>query len=225
MMQRHDWLWLQPAAWHGVLAQAAQAGADWPELALWPQQAWPLVCARQTRPGVLSAGLSLPPAPDGGKRRLSLQLAPDALLRSSAPPLLSELTRSPDAPPALQHCAHRLHAWQLRVYGAHAWQWQTGLPYLHAGSDLDLLYYARSLDDLQAALRRWHACAQDCAQQGLRLDGEVILPDGAGLAWRECWQAMHSGGQVLLKRLHSVQLQDWGQVCAQLPRQDAPCAA
>jgi phosphoribosyl-dephospho-CoA transferase len=75
-----------------------------------------------------------------------------------------------------------------RVFGALLWQHTTGLPYLTARSDLDLLW---SISDERSAPRSWSGCS-GLTRSPVRLDGELELPDGAGVNWRELAQSVAS---------------------------------
>jgi len=87
------------------------------------------------------------------------------------------------------------------VFGAFAWQALTGLEYVHARSDIDLLWdveTAQDADALVAALQAWEL------RFGRRVDGELCLPDGGAVNWRE-----FGGGsrQVLVKRVDGAGLE------------------
>ena len=70
-------------------------------------------------------------------------------------------------------------------------------------SDIDLLWTAGSLDDVArglAMLGAWEA------QHALRADGELLLPDGDAVAWRELTRPVD---RVLVKHQDRVSLQPW----------------
>ena len=88
-----------------------------------------------------------------------------------------------------------------RVYGSFGWQLLTGLEYVSATSDLDLLLSASNPSNADDIAR-----AMSAAQPGrLRLDGELRFPSGAAVAWREWlqWRA-RTVDRVLVKRLDGV---------------------
>ncbi|MFA9219271.1 MAG: phosphoribosyl-dephospho-CoA transferase MdcG domain-containing protein, partial [Sphingomonadaceae bacterium] len=89
----------------------------------------------------------------------------------------------------------------LHTYGSCAMQALTGLSYLHPASDIDLLLYPADRQQLDAGLSLLATQAQS-----LPLDGEIIFPDGAAVAWKEWLQALANNSRVLVKRLHTVQL-------------------
>jgi phosphoribosyl-dephospho-CoA transferase len=134
----------------------------------------------------LALGVALPPG--GAGRRAALQVAPGTLARLAPPLLLAEAIPSAPADwrPALAHleAEARRGGLALHLYGSLSWQHLTGLPYLHAGSDVDLL--VRPGD--AAALDRALALLAAREGQQPRLDGEVVV-GGAAVAWRELWAA------------------------------------
>lgn len=88
-----------------------------------------------------------------------------------------------------------------RVFGAFAWQHLSGLPYVHARSDIDLLWQvgdARQADQLVERLQHWESAF------GHRVDGELCLVDGGAVNWRE-----YAGRsrEVLVKRLDGAALE------------------
>jgi phosphoribosyl-dephospho-CoA transferase len=96
------------------------------------------------------------------------------------------------------------------VYGSLAWQYwaaNSGLAYLTANSDADLLFRPMSwgavltiIGFLERFQRQHHAP---------RLDGEIVLPDGDAIAWREI---SNHPAKVLAKRLNAVRLRDMDSV-------------
>ena len=109
---------------------------------------------------------------------------------------------------------------EVRVYGSYGWQFLTGMPYVRAGSDLDLSVHA---PDLHAALRALDWLSQTVAlgeagyggrspsaRLPLRVDGEIVFPQGQALAWRELQQLRQGAvAQALVKDRHSLRLLDW----------------
>ncbi|MCJ2012379.1 malonate decarboxylase holo-[acyl-carrier-protein] synthase [Methylobacterium sp. J-076] len=197
---RHDLVAADPAAWADLLRARADLDGV-PHLAGWAEAARPLIVRRRV-PGEGDAcvplGLPLPPA--DGKRRIGLALPPDALRPVPPPTLAGTAHHAPAAwAPAIDALlalgnAHRLVP---RPFGALLWQAVTGLTYLAATSDLDLLWPGpapRTLLDGLAAID---------ADAPMRLDGEILLPDGGGVQWRELREAP-MGGSVLVKYLDRV---------------------
>ena len=97
----------------------------------------------------------------------------------------------------------------LHVHGSLAWQAISGEACVRPGSDVDLLWTAASLDEVDrvlALLRDWEA------GRALRADGELLLPNGDAIAWRELTRP---GDRVLVKHQDRVSLQStaWWQAC------------
>ena len=209
VLARHHLVWLHPAGWARLRAFC------WPDaatecLALWAERDHPLVVVRQD--ATLDAGrlaLGLPAPRRWGRLRLRLQVAPGEVRRTSRFPLAAEIDLQL-APAFRERWSHLLAALAdagvaPRAYGSHGWQHLTGEICLHAGSDLDLL----------AAVGSSEVADQTCAlllRAGIespRLDGELIFPNRAAVAWRE-WAAWRSGDRahgVLVKRLGGVALE------------------
>ncbi len=175
-----------------------------PPLAGWAAAGWPLILRRRAPgedPALVPLGLPLPPTL--GKRRIGFTLPADILAPCSAPTLAA--TRAA-APPAWQPTLDALlvlgarHGLVPRPFGGLLWQALTGLPYLTDTSDLDLLWPLTGslpetfLDDL----------ATIAATAPMRLDGELILPDGGGVQWREWHES--GNGEVLVKHRDRLEM-------------------
>jgi len=99
----------------------------------------------------------------------------------------------------------------LRVYGSLAMQAVTGQPYLRDASDIDIVFHPASTQALDAgiALLAQHA-------NHLPLDGEIVFPGGAAVAWKE-WQASHAtSARVLVKQSSNVVLRPAGALRTEL---------
>ena len=206
-LHRQQLVRLSGPGWTHVL------GAPWDAdaracLTLWAARGLPLVVTRQppSHDDTLATGL---PAPSRfRRRRLAVAVAPrdvlfldefpnaDAVTRL-LPRGLATAWRSLAATLAASDCA-------ARVYGGYGWQALTRLAYVHAASDLDLLLPVSSSAQADEVA---HALAS-LAWDGPRLDGELLFPDGAAVAWRE-WRDHRQGrvAQVLVKRLRGVALE------------------
>jgi triphosphoribosyl-dephospho-CoA synthase len=68
------------------------------------------------------------------------------------------------------------------VHGSLAWQHLSGVVHVRSSSDVDLLARPRDAAALAALLA---LLGEADGRGGPRLDGEVILPGGGGVAWRE----------------------------------------
>lgn len=205
-LARHDLVRVAPAAWTLVLAGRPDL-AEVPHLPGWAEAGRPLI-VRRYGPGEdrASVPLGLPLPPRDGKRRIGLALPADRLGRVPAPTLASVRAAAPAAWQAALDALVALgavHGCPPRPFGGLLWQGLTGLPYLTATSDLDLLWpLPRGGVDLAALLAGIAAIARTAP---MRIDGEVLLPDGAGIQWRELTEAP-AGGQVLAKALDRLSL-------------------
>ncbi len=177
-------------------------------LSLWAERGLPLVVTRQppSHDDTLATGL---PAPSRfRRRRLAVAVSAQDVLfldefpgADSASRLLPRSVvaswRSLVATLAANDCA-------VRVYGGHGWQALTRLAYVHAASDLDLLLPVSSPAQADEVARTLSSAAWN----GPRLDGELLFPDGAAVAWRE-WRDHRQGrvALVLVKRLRGVALE------------------
>jgi phosphoribosyl-dephospho-CoA transferase len=218
-LPRHALAWPTAAGWTRIACDADDDEARrW--LARWFARDWPLVVRRSgadeaVRPGHVALGLPLPPA--AGKRRLALRLAAADIAHHAPPVALQEILdalpqpwRAPVA--ALVRDAGAIDV-RLRVYGSAAWQALTGLPYLHDGSDLDLLCHPQDMtevDSTVALFERW----QDA--HAPRVDGEIVFPGGAAVAWRE-WRSEPASYRVLVKELDRAALVPREQLLRRLP--------
>lgn len=181
---RHRRVWLVPA-----LRPQALAGLDDPAdrhaVLDWAAAGRPFI-GRGALPGDARAGLplglALPPEPR--KRRLSFSVSVQSVARVAPPPTLHEALGS--LPARLWRAAARVVAraggTPVHVYGSAFWQQASGLAYLREDSDLDLLARPPSA---AAALAWVQLLAEVQLETGVRLDGEIELPGGEAVAWRE----------------------------------------
>ena len=201
MFWRHDLIWLTGAGWDAALQRAlpGQHGA----IEQWRRADWPAIARRADvglAPGRIGLGIPLPPAPGGVKGRIALDAAHGDVARRSAPLALADAARA--APghwrPALDALASGM---ALRAYGSLAMQAITALPYLTAASDIDLLFFPPDAPALRSglALLEQHAAV-------LPLDGEIVFPSGAAVAWKEWIGAAGNGARVLVKDAGAVRL-------------------
>ena len=191
-LRRHDLVFVSAAAWRSLIETRGDLAVE-PLIAGWVDHGWPLI-ARRVMPGELPGlALGLPLPPSHGKRRLAFGLPREALVSHAPPPLLRDAIGA--APPAWWQTLERLIALDadVRIFGSLAWQFLTGLDYLTARSDLDVLL---PLPD--AAGASWLIAELAALEQSapMRLDGELVRDDGAGVNWRE----FHEGAaEVLVK--------------------------
>ena len=105
-----------------------------------------IVCRPGTTSAGIHCGLSLPFSQ--GRRRLAFQVQPAGVRERRELPRWSECqSRLP--------ASHRFRRLALpegqdpRIFGSLAWEVMTGLPYLHAASDLDVLYEVKTPAELR----------------------------------------------------------------------------
>ena len=189
--RRHDWVWLGPEP---GLPDLAEIRDHW-------EAGLPFIVGHNP-PSMerdrLHLGLALP-----DKRRMGFSGAVSGIVRHRPPLSLEEvLPRVPQGwLPALEHLAILLKGAGLEVgvYGSAAWQALTGASYVRETSDLDLLLAPCTGDQLRAAL----AILGSMEGGRPRLDGEIVLPDGRAVAWRE---AARASSTLLVKTRREVAL-------------------
>ncbi|MBE7247091.1 MAG: malonate decarboxylase holo-[acyl-carrier-protein] synthase [Actinomycetospora chiangmaiensis] len=206
--RRHDLVRADPATWARWLdGRNDLAGIR--HLRGWAEAGRPLIVRRRLPgedAGAVPLGLPLPPA--DGKRKIGLAL-PETALTVLPPTSLCDVAG--DAPAAWRPAIRDLvaigaaHGIALRPFGSLLWQAATGLTYLTATSDLDLVWPCRV--PVPAALLPQIRAVADAAP--MRIDGEILLPDGFGLHWRELLEAP-AGGSVLAKSLDALALRPVG---------------
>jgi phosphoribosyl-dephospho-CoA transferase len=149
----------------------------------------------------------LPPA--AGKRRIALLLPPDGVLQRSSPPLLRAAASVAD--PGWRPTIASLLALGARIgvepsaFGSLLWQHQTDLTYLSPHSDLDVLWPVPPGFDVLSLV---FGIAEAQREAPLRIDGEVVFPDGSAVNWRELWMAHRAADRpsVLAKTMEGVRL-------------------
>jgi phosphoribosyl-dephospho-CoA transferase len=186
LFRRHDWVYLTDYWGRQLAASLSRENKD--AVARWMARRRPLVVARRQAgdaPDLLRLGLALP-----GKKRICVAVSADAVVMRRRPPLLLEVLKIgagvwPDAMRELVAtigCA----ALDTRIFGSLAWQFFSADPaysYVTPESDIDLLLTPNSGDNLAA----WIDLLQDFErrQPAPRLDGEIALPGGNFVSWRE----------------------------------------
>jgi phosphoribosyl-dephospho-CoA transferase len=181
-LSRHGWVWLKAGVTWRRLGDAPHR-----RLEAWFDSGLPAVVARcqgDEPPDHLRLGVALPPAE--GKQRLNIAVSAASVARWRPPLSLREVMGCSPADwsyalKLLLTLAEEIGL-EPRVYGSFAWHALTGEKYITAESDLDLIWRLQTsaeLASLLAALPRWENSTGRCA------DGEVLLPSGAGVCWRE----------------------------------------
>lgn len=170
------------------------------------------VVARRHAPDAGDAWCLAVALPSSQRRsRIAFTVLPRAVLRIARPLRLDEVV---DYAPSGWRSAlldllarSRQAEVTLMVYGSLAWQAIAGETCVTSTSDVDLLWTASSLehvDRVLSMLMDWEATS------GLRADGELLLPDGGGVAWREL---ASRPARVLVKHQDHVSLQRWPGRC------------
>ncbi|HEU4374530.1 MAG TPA: malonate decarboxylase holo-[acyl-carrier-protein] synthase [Telluria sp.] len=211
MFSRHELVWLTGRGWDAVL-QRALAGQH-EGIEHWRRENWPAVVRRPDVglvPGQVSLGIPLPPTPDGVKGRIALNAFEIEVAERRPALALQDAARAAPGQwrPALDALAARL---PLQAYGSLAMQAITGQTYLTPSSDIDLLFFpaaAKALHDGLAVLEE-HAAA-------LPLDGEIVFPSGAAVAWKEWLNASRNDARVLVKEAGAVRLAPMADLLASL---------
>jgi phosphoribosyl-dephospho-CoA transferase len=228
-LRRHQLVRLTDAGWHRVLDRPSDDEAR-DCLSHWAAQRLPLVVTRQPSAAratemamhmgtacaaaaamALAKGADAVPAPAIAvglaapqrwqRRRLALSVSRQDVAWFDEFPRADQLalpSRSRDWR-SLALALHALGA-AARVYGSHGWQLLSGLPCVHARSDVDLwigVHDAAQADAVAALLGTF-----DAGGSTPRLDGELLFPGGHAVAWRE-WRTWRSGGcrAILAKTL------------------------
>ncbi|MBA3595964.1 MAG: malonate decarboxylase holo-[acyl-carrier-protein] synthase [Methylibium sp.] len=183
---RHRRVWLTPALSRGDVAGCEEPAAI-DRVIDWARKGRPVIgrgALPHDTPDLLPLGLAWIEA--GRRLRLSFCVPMHAVERIEEPLPLAEV--APTLPPAMRSSAMRLVQFAvdigmpLRVYGSVFWQHTSGEAYLHDHSDLDLLAQPETADDA----KRWlDALELTEATSAVRIDGEVELPTGEAVAWRE----------------------------------------
>lgn len=181
-MRRHDLVWLDHQAPWQVLTTGAEA-----RLRAWAEARLPFVVARRDPASdgdQLRLGVPLPLAEQ--RQRLSLRIEACHVLRTTPPPALADVIEGLAAPwrDEVRLLLADTSALDVppRVFGSFAWQSLTGLPYLQATSDLDLLWEVADhvqADRLATRMQRWER------DHRLRIDGELRFPGERAVSWRE----------------------------------------
>lgn len=213
MLNRHDLLRVTPEGWAAVLDAAPNlnqiAAAPRRLVADWAMRGWPLIVRRPAAgEGGHAIAVGLPLPPSLGKLRLGFTIPLDRVAERLERVLLhAAMTTAPaELQPQLDAVAGlgaRLSV-APAVFGALLWQQVTGLTYLRPGSDIDLLWpmpRGHALPDLLNGLAALDAAGPT------RLDGEIILPTGEGVNWRELHgELRRPGGAVLVKSMDGAEL-------------------
>jgi phosphoribosyl-dephospho-CoA transferase len=211
MFSRHDLVWLTARGWDAALGRALTG--QHAAIEQWRREGWPAVARRADiglAAGQVSLGIPLPPTSDGIKGRIALDAS--AIDVAQHRPALALADAAQAAPvhwrPALNDLAASL---PLKAYGSLAMQAVTGQAYLRPSSDIDLLFFPADANALHAGLALLEQYAAT-----LPLDGEIVFPSGAAVAWKEWLVAGRSEARVLVKDFGAVRLAPMAELMAGL---------
>ncbi len=204
LLKRHTLVWLREPGWRDAIAALAPPLRQVP--LRWQARDWPAVVRRQDADASadqVCLGIALPPDANGVKLRVPLRVAAAEVRELRAPLDIGAVVTH--ALPAWRAALVELQykamaqALDLRVYGSLALQALTGLDYLRASSDIDVLFTPGNRFQLERGVRLLTEYAQR-----LPLDGEIQFPAGA-VAWKEWHRAADNpAARVLLKRRDDV---------------------
>lgn len=190
---RHQLVYLYPASWSALFETHGDT-RDLAELADWAMLGRPLIARRRLcNDSKDSLPLGLPLPTSLGKKRLSFVAPLEAVASTASPPRIADVINA--APVTWRPALEALLEVEpnTRCFGSLAWQFLTDLPYLSETSDIDLLWYASTLGDVDrivAAIKTIDAASM------VTLDGEIVTPGGLAIQWREWASGAH---EVLAK--------------------------
>jgi phosphoribosyl-dephospho-CoA transferase len=116
---------------------------------------------------------------------LAITVPPEALLSNQLPLLLADAAGASPASWRPTIAALIAVDQEVRCFGSLAWAYLTGLPYLSAGSDIDLLWSVSTAEEADSLVRAIAAVEVDAP---MGIDGELVTPAGLAIQWRE-WAA------------------------------------
>jgi phosphoribosyl-dephospho-CoA transferase len=194
-LPRHSLIYVAPAAW------AAMIGADAPAaLRDWAADGRPAIVRRALCDDGDAVALGVPLPPALGKRRVALRCSPDAILHTAPPPLLREAAAAAPREWQVTIAALLLSDPAIRCFGSLAWQHLTGLAYLAETSDIDLILACVTAAEADARAAQLAVIAADAP---MRIDAELVAPDGAAVQWRE-WRS--DASELLVKSSGAARL-------------------
>jgi len=194
--QRHKLVRVRPTAWRAV--DDLPTGPDTVVLRAWAQMGRPFI-VRRFLPGEgkerIPLGVPLPPC--HGKRRIAFCMDADDVTEHLPPiSLRSGRDLAPrlwtDTIEALLDVAAR-YGCEPVIAGSLLWQGLTGLAYLTARSDLDLIWPSAAACP---ALLHELAAIESCSP--MRLDGEIVSFEGNAVNWRELYSCLQGASDTVL---------------------------
>lgn len=214
-MRRHDLVYLHTsAAFTSACAAEGSGLAD--EVRAWIALGRPLVMTRQAGGPGVQLGLTLPLRQ--GRKRLAIQVAREHIA-AVLPPIRIQrcLERLPgpsakamaDLATAVAACGAN-----IGIFGSLAWEVLTGEDYRNADSDIDIICDVTTSAQLKSVMAALGEAA-DCLH--CRLDGEVRMPDGLAVSWRElAGLTAKPDARLLVKGPKSVGLMSFAELTVSL---------
>lgn len=181
--QRHDLVWLSDQAWREIFSREKQNSEG---LQRWQREEWPAVVLRRDAEAgddEVCIGFYFSQA-DGRQSRLFARTRVENIIEHQSSLALN--TVIPVAPADWQPALRELNleataaGVRLRVYGALALQFLTGLNYLDTNARIDVLFRPQDYEHLVAGLTLLQRY-----RERMPLDGEVIFPRGQAVSWKE----------------------------------------
>jgi len=215
MFARHKLVWLSDIGWQSVLNNIyvnPDAQPSWQyAIDQWRRANWPAIVRRddsEKEEHEVCLGITLPPnQSNDSKTRIAFRVARSEVKKILDPIRLGAAIES--APPAWHgpltalEVEIRRQGLSFGVYGSLALQALTGQAYVRPSSDIDLLFYPASIEQLDAGMMLLATTLEV-----LPLDGEIVFPSGQAVAWKEWLNASHNEvpARVLVKQKNAVRL-------------------
>lgn len=209
MFARHKLVWLTNTGWEAALEAAPPQQRD--GILKWHRADWPGVIRRSDADAgetEVCLGIPLPPSVvDGARLRIPIRAARTEIRKKRDPISIGEAAQV--APPVWRKPLGELaelatdEGLSTGVYGSLAMQALTGMEYVTAKSDVDMLFYPDSALQLAAGIKIFRR-----VQNRLPLDGEIVFPSGDAVAFKEWISVTGSrlATRVLVKQKQLVQL-------------------
>ena len=214
-MRRHDLVYLHTtAAFTSACAAEGSGLAD--EVRAWIALGRPLVMARQTGSPGIQLGLTLPLRLD--RQRLAIQLAREDIAAVLPPVRIQRcLGRLPgQSATAMADLAAAVTACgaNIGIFGSLAWEVLTDEEYRNADSDIDIICDVTTSAQIKSVMA---ALGEATGRLHCRLDGEIRMPDGLAVSWRElAGLAAKPDARLLVKGPVSVGLMSFAELTASL---------
>ena len=182
---RHARVWLDPLTWRAHLRSSLDPRAL-DVLADWIANRRAAVARRREAGADDDCYLGVALSPALGKARIPFVVGSQAVTQVAGPLNLDRVidTAPADWQDALRDLVLRGQRADtvFCVYGSLAWQHISGETYVTPNSDVDLLWTARDVEHMRRTLELLTGWEHE---SGMRADGELLLPDGSAVAWRE----------------------------------------